>query len=36
MFSFFDCFDKITGDTLTLKIIEKNPGDEEIGASQAL
>ncbi|MBS5136854.1 GNAT family N-acetyltransferase [Negativibacillus massiliensis] len=29
MFSFFDCFDKITGDTLTLKIIEKNPGDEQ-------
>ena len=28
MFSFFDCFDKITGDTLTLKIIEKNPGDD--------
>lgn len=29
MFSFFDCFDKITGDTLTLKIIEKNPGDDQ-------
>lgn len=36
MFSFLDCFDRITGEILTLKIIEKNPGDEEIGASQAL
>ena len=28
MFSFLDCFDRITGEILTLKIIEKNPGDE--------
>ena len=27
MFSFLDCFDTIIGDTLTLKIIEKNPGN---------
>lgn len=25
MFSFLDCFDRITGEILTLKIIEKNP-----------
>lgn len=29
MFSFLDCFDRITGEILTLKIIEKNPGDEQ-------
>ena len=28
MFSFLDCFDRITGEILTLKIIEKNPGDD--------
>lgn len=29
MFSFLDRFDRITGEILTLKIIEKNPGDEQ-------
>ncbi len=29
MFSFLDCFDTIIKDTLTLKIIEKNSGNEQ-------
>ena len=29
MISFLDCFDAIIGDPLTLKIIEKNPGNEQ-------
>ncbi len=27
--AFFSCFDQILGHPLTLKIIEKNPGDEQ-------